>query len=153
MTVLIVDDSVENIQVIMESLNSIGCKFLYAKNGVEGIQRVKYHHPDLILLDIMMPQMDGFEVCTILKQDEQTKNIPIIFLSAIDENRDVLKGFDLGAVDYVSKPFRSSELIARIKTHLKLYKYEQKLEQKINNKVEKIGKLKDKDRKKELILT
>ena len=126
-TVLIVDDVAENIKVAMETLQTIGCELVYATSGKQGLERATSTLPDLILLDIMMPDMDGFSVCEALKSSEQTKNIPIIFLSAKSGTDNIIKGFEYGAVDYISKPFRAEELKARVLTHLKLYNYEQNL--------------------------
>jgi sigma-B regulation protein RsbU (phosphoserine phosphatase) len=101
---------------------SVGCKLLVAKNGEAALNIVKKSRPDLILLDIMMPGIDGFEVCRRLKADPATQGIPVIFLSALDETADKVKGLQLGAVDYVSKPFQAEEVIARVNTHLTLHR-------------------------------
>lgn len=127
-TVLIVDDVAENIKIAMETLSVLNCEFIYATTGIQALERAGETIPDLILLDIMMPEMDGFSVCKVLKSQERTKNIPIIFLSAKSGTDDIIKGFELGAVDYISKPFRAEELKARVQTHLKLYCYEKNLE-------------------------
>lgn len=119
MKILIVDDAVENIRIVTEALKPLGTKFLYAKNGEEGLKRLE-NEPDLILLDIMMPVLNGFDTCKIIKNNPNTKDIPIIFLSSFNATEDIVQGFEMGAVDYISKPFQSSELIARVKTHLKL---------------------------------
>ena len=120
--VLIVDDVVENIQVAMNVLKEENYNLSFALNGEEALTLIKETDFDLILLDIMMPIMDGFKVCTQLKSDEFTKDIPIIFLTAKTDIESISKGFELGAVDYIVKPFNPDELIARVRTHLELYK-------------------------------
>ncbi len=127
LTVLIVDDVAENIKVAMETLKLVGCELVYATSGIQALERATNTMPDLILLDIMMPDMDGFTVCKVLKAEKKTQNIPIIFLSAKSGTDNIIKGFELGAVDYISKPFRAEELKARVLTHLKLHNYEKNL--------------------------
>lgn len=119
-TVLVVDDTPKNIQVLGTILREEGFNINVATNGKEAIETANKVNPDIILLDIMMPEMDGFEACKLLKQNEKTAHIPIIFLTAKTEAEDILKGFELGANDYVTKPFNSAELLARVKTHLEL---------------------------------
>jgi len=120
--ILIVDDMATNLQVLGTILKEHGFHTNIARNGKEAIMRAQKVCPDLILLDVMMPEMDGFEACKQLKNIEKTKHIPIIFLTAKTETESVIKGFDLGAADYVLKPFNSSELLARVQTHLDLKK-------------------------------
>ena len=119
--ILIVDDTPQNIQVLGTILRQEGYRINVAQNGKKAIETAHKVHPDLILLDVMMPEMDGFEACLKLRQSEETKDIPIIFLTAKKELDDVVKGFEVGGVDYVSKPFNSIELLARIRTHLDLW--------------------------------
>ncbi len=126
-SILIVDDVVQNIQVIANILDFGGYKIAFAQSGKEAIERVEQNKFDLILLDVMMPQMDGFETAQKLKQMPLAKDIPIMFLTARDDDDSIIKGFELGAVDYVTKPFNSAELIARIKTHIRLRKAEANL--------------------------
>ena len=118
--VLVVDDNPRNVQVLGSILIKNRLNPAAAKNGAQALKFVKKKKPDLILLDIMMPEMDGFEVCKRLKQDEATKEIPIIFMTAKSEKEDIVKGLKLGAVDYVTKPFNTDELMARVNTHLEL---------------------------------
>lgn len=139
-TVLVVDDTKSNIDILVELLSEYD--IVTSLNGKEAIQSVKDEDIDLILLDIMMPDMDGFEVCKILKSDESTKNIPIIFLTAKTQKEDMEKGFILGAVDYLTKPFYSAELKARVKTHLELRSYQKDLEKKVEEESNK-NRLKD----------
>lgn len=119
--ILIVDDVSDNIQVAMSMLSEEGYQFSFAINGVEALELIKVEKFDLILLDIMMPKMDGFEVCERVKSIPESKNIPIIFLTAKSDVDSVEKGFELGAVDYLVKPFHASELLARVRTHIELY--------------------------------
>ncbi len=118
--ILIVDDIEENLKVLTETLIEQGFYPLQAKSGERAIQIAKKARPDLILLDIKMPEMDGYETIAVLKADPDTCDIPVIFLSALNQIEDKVKGFRSGAVDYVSKPFQKEEVIARVGTHLKL---------------------------------
>jgi sigma-B regulation protein RsbU (phosphoserine phosphatase) len=121
-SLLLVDDNPVNLQVLFQTLEHQGCKLLIAKNGEMAISIAKKAHPSLVLLDIMMPGIDGYEVCRQLKADPATEDIPIIFLSALGETEDKVKGLQLGAVDYVSKPFQAEEVIARVNTHLTIHR-------------------------------
>ena len=118
--VLIVDDSPLNLQVLGNTLRENGYKLAAAKSGSEALDFVQKKIPDLILLDIMMPEMDGYEVCKKLKEDENTKKIPVIFLTARTDTDSIVRGFEAGGVDYVVKPFNPAELLARVKTQIKL---------------------------------
>ena len=120
--ILVIDDNTHNIKVMVTSLRKAGYTVIIARNGQMGIERAKYAVPDLILLDILMPGDDGFETCRKLKADPQTKNIPIIFVTALSSIQDKVKGFELGGVDYVTKPIQAEEVLARVDTHLKLRK-------------------------------
>lgn len=119
--VLIVDDNPENLQVLAGQLDVAGYEVLAANNGPRAIALVRNRKPDLILLDIQMPGMDGFAVCREIKKDPDLADIPVIFITAArTETNDVVEGFQLGAVDYVTKPFKSPELLARVRTHIEL---------------------------------
>ncbi len=118
--ILIVDDVMDNIQVAMNILKEDNYDFAFARNGEEALRLTKDESFDLILLDIMMPGIDGFEVCKKLKQNPDTASIPVIFLTAKTDVDSISEGFEIGAVDYVTKPFHPNELLARVKTHLKL---------------------------------
>lgn len=118
--ILVVDDNPKNIQVLGEILSEAGYQVGIAQNGVQALKFVASSSPDLILLDIMMPEMDGLETCIRLKESPNTKDIPVIFLTAKTQTEDIVKGFEVGAVDYVTKPFYSTELLARVRTHLQL---------------------------------
>jgi len=117
--VLLVDDNVKNIQLMGSLLNEY-YRTAVALNGAEVLAFVRKKHPDLVLLDIMMPEMDGFKVCEELKKDPELKKIPVIFITAKADTDNVVKGFKLGANDYITKPFNHDELLARVKTHLDL---------------------------------
>ncbi len=116
--ILVVDDTPANIQVLAGTLRDKGYQISVATNGKQALEVVERMQPDLILLDVMMPEMDGFETCRRLKAAEQSRQIPVIFLTARTDTADIVQGFDLGAVDYVSKPFNAPELLARVNTHL-----------------------------------
>jgi signal transduction histidine kinase len=118
--ILIVDDIPKNLQVLSNILNIEGYQISFASNGKQALSVVESTLPDLILLDVMMPEMDGYEFASKLKSDPRTKDIPIIFLTGKAEPEDIVKGFKHGAVDYVTKPFNSLELMTRVNTHLEL---------------------------------
>jgi signal transduction histidine kinase len=127
-TLLIVDDTPANVSILFDFLIENGFKVLVAGNGKRAIQRAKYAKPDLILLDVMMQEIDGFETCKILKSDEQTKDIPIIFMSALTDTVDKVKGFQLGAADYIAKPVQHEEVLARITSQLTFYNIKKQLQ-------------------------
>ncbi len=135
-TVLIVDDAPKNIQVIGAILEEKGYQINVAMNGGQAVKTAREVEPDLILLDIMMPDMDGFETCAELKSLKITKDIPIIFLTARAESEDIIKGFNAGGVDYVTKPFNKEELLARIETHLELRESKKTIENISNDRKE-----------------
>ncbi|MCB1189613.1 MAG: hybrid sensor histidine kinase/response regulator [Leptospiraceae bacterium] len=140
--ILIVDDNFENLQVLGNTLKERGYIPAFAQSGEIALNYLKKKKPDLILLDVMMPEMDGYEVCKILKKNEETKDIPVIFLTAITEIDAVVKGFEYGGVDYVTKPFNVKELMTRISTHLELKNTKEKLLQKVSE-LELANKTKD----------
>ena len=117
---LIVDDLPENIKVLGNSLQRDEYLISFATSGAQAIDMAMRNELDLILLDIMMPGMDGYEVCERLKAEDRTRHIPIIFITARTDKRDIVRGFEAGAVDYITKPFNVAELIARVQTHLDL---------------------------------
>ena len=118
--ILLVDDNPTNIDVLYNFLADEGFEVLVAEDGVSALERVLLVKPDLILLDIMMPHIDGFEVCRELKADPETSDIPVIFITALGSVEDKINGFKLGGVDYVTKPFQNEEILARIRNHLDL---------------------------------
>ena len=125
--ILIVDDTVENIKLLTQLLDAEGYKVKGAASGSAALRICKKKQPDLILLDIMMPGMDGYEVCSQLKADPLTANIPIIFLSALDNVQDKVRAFQVGGVDYIQKPFEVMEVIARVKNHSQIVSLQRKL--------------------------
>ena len=128
-TILVVDDNPTNIQVLFDVLSEMGYRVAIAKSGEAALQRLQSYHPDIILLDVMMPGIDGFETCQRLKADPATCNIPVIFMTALSDSVDKVKGLSLGAVDYITKPIQHEEALARIRVHLQLSHTQKKLEQ------------------------
>jgi len=118
--ILIVDDRPDSIEVLLFFLKKDGYKVTIVENGIDAINFVKENQPDIILLDVMMPEMDGFAVCKHLKEEPLTKEIPVIFITALFETKDIIRGFEVGGVDYITKPFEYKELHARLVTHLNL---------------------------------
>jgi len=116
--VFIIDDNPENIKVLGSLLDEKGYEPVVFLNAKIALESIKTKKPEIILLDIMMPEMDGYEMCQILKDDASVKEIPVIFLTGMTDTEDLVKGFELGAADYVKKPFEFAELLARIKTHI-----------------------------------
>jgi len=119
--ILLVDDNLKNLEVLGKILAG-KYRTAIAMNGFKALQFVRKREPDLILLDILMPEMNGLEVCRQLKSSPETKEIPIIFVTAKTQTRDIVKGFKMGAVDYITKPFQSEELLVRVHTHIDLVK-------------------------------
>lgn len=126
--IVIVDDQPNNLRVLSGILQQVGYKVRPALDGAVALKSIKSSPPDLILLDIRMPEMDGYEVCRQLKLDEQTRDIPVIFISALQDMEDKLAAFQAGGVDYVSKPFQMEEVLARVQAHLKLYRLQRDLQ-------------------------
>jgi two-component system, sensor histidine kinase and response regulator len=127
-TILIVDDIPTNLSVLMQLLGTTGYKVLVATDGESAVQQAEYALPDMILLDVMMPGIDGFETCRRLKASQITQDIPVIFMTALSDTVDKVYGFQLGAVDYVTKPLQHEEVIARVNTHLTLHRQKQEIE-------------------------
>lgn len=119
-SILIVDDTPANLRVLLEHLQANGFLVLVAEDGEEGVQRAEYACPDLILLDVKMPGIDGFEACRQLKSNPKTRDIPVIFMTVLDDENDKVAGFAAGGVDYITKPFQIAEVMARVRTHLSL---------------------------------
>jgi len=132
--VLVVDDVLENLQVVSGILHSNDIDVSAATSGEQALRAVEYDPPDLILLDISMPDMDGYEVCRRIKELPESKNVPVIFLTARNELGDIVTGFKSGAVDYITKPFKVEELLSRVNTHLEL-KRSRDIIQKQNEKI------------------
>jgi signal transduction histidine kinase len=127
-TILIVDDNPTNLGVLLEYLEESGLEISVARSGEGALQQLAHFHPDLILLDIVMPEMDGFEICRQLKANKVTREIPVIFMSALSETVDKVKGFEVGGVDYVTKPFQQEEVLARIQAHLTIRRQQQHIQ-------------------------
>lgn len=121
--ILIVDDLAQNLQILTTHLGEAGYRVAAAKSGEQALKALEKIQPDLILLDIIMPEMDGLEVCRRLKADPRLADIPVIFLTAKSESEDLLQGFEAGGVDYITKPFHTAELLARVKTHTELKRH------------------------------
>lgn len=125
-TILLVDDNTDNLQFLSYILSDNDWQIAVLTDGETAIAQVEYNPPDLILLDVMMPGIDGFETCRRLKANPQTQDIPVIFMTALSDNK--VKGLNLGAVDYITKPFQEEEVLARVKVHLKLHSLSKTLE-------------------------
>ena len=126
-TIMVVDDNPTNLRVLIDYLENSGYETMVAPSGERAIQQLEHAQPDLILLDIMMPGLDGFETCEAFKKDEEAKNIPVIFMTALSDTEKKLKGFKMGAVDYITKPFQQEEVLARIDTHLIIQRQKKEL--------------------------
>lgn len=133
--ILIIDDIPANLDVLSETLSTVGYDVAIATSGERALKQLERILPDLILLDITMPDMDGFEICEKLKANPQTGDIPVIFITALADASSKIKGFELGVVDYITKPFQEQEVLARVKTHLQLRRLTQNLEQEVALKV------------------
>lgn len=127
--ILVVDDTLANLRLLTQMLSNHGYRVRPVTDGAQALITARSVPPDLILLDIRMPGMDGYEVCERLKSDPLTQSIPIIFLSALGETEDKVKAFSMGGVDYVTKPFQVEEVIARVQTHLALRALQKQLEE------------------------
>ena len=127
-TLLVIDDTLDNINLLLKVLAAADLKVLIAQDGEEGLETADYALPDLILLDVMMPGVDGFTVCERLKSQEKTRDIPIIFMTALSETVDKVKGFELGAADYITKPIQHQEVLARVNAHLKIRHQQQQIQ-------------------------
>ncbi len=141
-SVLIVDDTPENLQVLGDMLEQDGYEVLVSTNGPDALDNaMSAPPPDLILLDIMMPDMDGFEVCRLLKASSKTQGIPVIFISALDMPEQKVKAFREGAVDYVTKPFQSEEVLARVNTHIQLKLHRENLQLLVEQRTAELANL------------
>lgn len=126
-TIMLVDDTPANLEVLREMLQEQGYRILLFPSGQTALRALERNLPDLILLDILMPEMDGFEVCRRIKSDERLRDIPIIFISALDDTANKIRAFTEGGVDYITKPFQEQETLARVDVHLKLRRVQQEL--------------------------
>ncbi len=118
--ILVVDDNAQNLELLVDNLDSLGCKVSTAKDGLEALDKVRNERCDLILLDIMMPRMSGFEVCRKLKSDPATRDIPILMVTALHELGDIERGVECGTDDFISKPVNRLELLTRVRSLLRV---------------------------------
>lgn len=132
--ILVVDDTPANLSLLAQMLSARGYDIRVTRSPVFALRSVQFTLPDLILLDICMPEMDGYEVCTALKADEYTREIPVIFISALDSALDKVKAFEVGGVDYITKPFEAVEVLARVETHLRLQEQKARLQEEIQER-------------------
>jgi diguanylate cyclase (GGDEF)-like protein len=139
--ILVVDDVKLNLQIIANILDKVGYEYTLVSNGYQALERVNSARPDLILLDLMMPEMDGLEVCEKIQTNSELSEIPIIFISASKEQDHLLKAFEKGAVDYIIKPFYAAELLARVRMHLELKYSRQELKKLLHEQGELVKKL------------
>ncbi len=126
--ILVVDDNIQNLELLQAYLEAIDCETIPAEDGQEALEKVKEEKPDLVLLDIMMPKMSGFEVCKRIKNAPETSHIPVIMVTALSEFADIERGIDSGTDDFLSKPINKLELLTRVKTMLRLKHLSDKLE-------------------------
>ncbi len=149
-TILIVDDNPTNLRVLLDYLCDSGFKMLVARNGEGALRQAKYANPDIILLDVMMPGIDGYETCRQLKADETLQDIPVIFMTALSETENKLQGFEAGGVDYIIKPLQQEEVLARLNAHLTIRRLQQQLQeqnallQEKNSQLQELNASKDK---------
>ncbi|MEH2288447.1 MAG: response regulator [Nostoc sp.] len=142
--ILVVDDTNTNLKIVFDILTNVGFKVITENNGKRALKQVEFQLPDLILLDVVMPGIDGFETCKNLKQNSATCDIPVIFMTANSDTESKVKGLNIGAVDYITKPFHEEELLARIKTHLQLRNLTKTLEKRVSERTSALSRaLKD----------
>ena len=127
-TILVVDDNLQNLELLQAYLEDLGCEVISAVDGVAAMQAVAQHNPDLILLDIMMPKMSGFEVCRRLKEDQATCDIPVVMVTALNELGDIERAVAAGTDDFLSKPINKLELLTRVKSLLRVRHLKSELE-------------------------
>ena len=142
-SILVVDDTLENLRLLASMLNGQGYEVRPVTNGKQALQAIERDPPDLILLDISMPEMDGYEVCRRLMAMEHRRDIPVIFLTALAETGSRVQAFNVGGVDYITKPFQLEEVFARIRTHLRLRKLQAELEERNRHLQENYGRLRE----------
>lgn len=150
--VLIVDDTEANVILLSHVLKAEGFNIMVAFNGADTLEILEARKPDLILLDVMMPEMSGYEVCSRINEIDELKHIPVIFLSALSETSNKVEGFESGGVDYITKPFQKEEVLARIKNHLYLAKLQKEREEQIQVLKEREAELENLNRKKDSLI-
>ncbi|WP_445636177.1 hybrid sensor histidine kinase/response regulator [Nostoc sp. DSM 114161] len=139
--ILVVDDTTTNLEIVLDILTNAGFEVLTEVNGEKALKQVESRLPDLILLDVMMPKIDGFETCKKLKENSETCDIPVIFMTGNSDTESKIKGLNIGAVDYITKPFHEEELLARIKTHLQLRNLRKTLENRVAERTAALSKV------------
>ena len=140
-SILVVDDSPDNLTILANTLANAGHNTLIASSGDSALNQLSHHLPDLILLDVLMPGIDGFETCRRLKAKPDTANIPVIFMTSLSDVENIVKGFEVGGVDYITKPFQQDEMLVRINTHLTIRSLQKQLEVKNTQSNEKNAQL------------
>jgi DNA-binding response OmpR family regulator len=140
-TLLIVDDKPQNLRLISDFLAEQGFELMLTRSGAQALEKIELAMPDLVLLDVTMPKMDGFEVCRRLKSNPRTAALPVIFMTALDDTAHKVEGFRLGAVDYITKPIQREELLARIQHHLQLHRLQKELLSKSEDLAQKNAEL------------
>lgn len=140
--ILVVDDDLNNLKLLSDILVKQGYEVRGAQNGPAALTFIDKDPPELVLLDIRMPEMDGYEVCRQLQENEKYRDIPVLFLSALDEAKDKVRGFEAGAVDFITKPFQAEEVLARVDTHLTLSRLSRNLERQVEKRTAEIRRLK-----------
>jgi len=140
--ILLVDDEVINLKIMTKYFSMENFDILTAMSSEQALELLEVKKPDIIVLDVMMPGIDGFELCEVLKSKEDLKDIPVLFTTALSDTKSKVKGFEVGGLDYITKPFHREELIARINTHLKLRKIRKELKESNNAKEQLLGELK-----------
>lgn len=138
-TIVVVDDNPNNLKVLRDMLQQAGFKVRASLDGATALRSINLVPPDLILLDIRMPGMDGYEVCRELKANPNTADIPVIFISALLENKDKIMAFRVGGMDYITKPFHIEEVLARVQTHIQLYRMQRHLQQMVNEQTQELN--------------
>ncbi len=141
--IFIIDDDIDNLNVLIDFLDKSNYRTFVATNGYDAIEQISYKKPDLILMDVMMPGIDGFETCCRIKEKDEFKEIPVIFMTALSETVNKLKGFEVGGSDYITKPFQIEEVLARINAHLTIKNLQIQLKKK-NEELEALNASKDK---------
>ncbi|PZU98923.1 MAG: diguanylate cyclase response regulator [Pseudanabaena sp.] len=149
--ILLIDDLPENLRLLTELLTNLGYTARCAISGSRALKSIRFKLPDIILLDIQMPEMDGYQVCQAFKDDPELCDIPIIFISALDETFDKLRAFQVGGVDYITKPFQIEEVVARLETHLTIQRQKKQLQYEIAKRVQTELILQEANRKLELM--
>ncbi|WP_446009031.1 response regulator [Candidatus Electrothrix sp.] len=139
--ILVVDDSPENLKLLVKILNENNFQARGSNSGPYALKSIKKKRPDLILLDIKMPEMDGYEICSRLKEDESLVDIPVVFLSGLKDSTSKIKGFEVGGVDYITKPFQPQEILARVRTHLSMSRMKNHLEEMVLERTAELQKV------------